>query len=242
MKSVFIKELTSFFNALTAFLIISLFLIAIGLLMWVFPSTSVLDYGFATMDTLFALSPYVLMFIVPAITMRSIAEEKKAGTLELLLTKPITSWGVILGKYLAIAVVLLFTLFPTIIYYISIHQLGNPIGNIDTPGVIGSYVGLLLLALAYSSIGLFSSSLTDNQIISFIIAVFISFIFFLGFDSLAEVNVWGTTSFYLEQLGFVVHYDSLSKGLLDLRDVVYFLSVIFVFLLFTHLNLNSRKW
>src|SRR5436190_20269766 len=166
MLQILTKEFNSFLNSLIAYLVIGVFLTGIGLLMWVFPETSVLDYGYADMDTLFSFGPYVFIFLIPAITMRSFAEEKKGGTMELLLTKPLRDWDIILGKYLAGFFLILVALIPTIIYYFSIRQLGNPVGNIDTPGVIGSYIGLVLLGGVFCSVGIFASSITPNQIVA----------------------------------------------------------------------------
>ncbi|WP_339815186.1 gliding motility-associated ABC transporter permease subunit GldF [uncultured Imperialibacter sp.] len=240
MWTVFSKEVNSFLNSLIAYVVIAVFLTGIGLLMWVFPETSVLDYGYADMETLFSLGPYVLMFLIPAITMRLFAEEKKGGTLELLLTRPLSEVQIIGGKYLAGLFLVVFTLLPTALYYFSISSLGNPPGNLDTAGILGSYVGLVLLGAAFTSIGLMASSLSENQIIAFILAVFLCFFLFTGFNSIAAINVWGSYSLFLEQLGMLTHYNSLSKGLLDSRDIVYFLSVIFIFLLITRLKLNQR--
>ncbi|MEQ8476785.1 gliding motility-associated ABC transporter permease subunit GldF [Fulvivirga sp.] len=236
------KELNGFLNSLIAYIVISVFLTGIGLLMWVFPETSVLEYGYADMETLFALGPYVFMFLIPAITMRMFAEEKKAGTIELLLTKPLTDWQIILGKYFSGFLLVLFALIPTLVYYYTIYQLGNPVGNVDTAGVVGSYIGLALLGGVFTSIGVFSSLITTNQIVSFIIAVFLCFIFYTGFESLASINVWGAASLFLEQLGIVYHYRAMSKGLLDTRNLIYFLSVIGVMLMFTKFILGSRRW
>jgi ABC-2 type transport system permease protein len=236
------KELNGFLNSLIAYIVISVFLTGIGLLMWVFPETSVLEYGYADMETLFALGPYVFMFLIPAITMRMFAEEKKAGTIELLLTKPLTDWQIILGKYFSGFLLVLFALIPTLVYYYTIYQLGNPVGNVDTAGVVGSYIGLGLLGGVFTSIGVFSSLITTNQIVSFIIAVFLCFIFYTGFESLASINVWGAASLFLEQLGIVYHYRAMSKGLLDTRNLIYFLSVIGVMLMFTKFILGSRRW
>ncbi len=236
------KELNGFLNSLIAYIVISVFLTGIGLLMWVFPETSVLEYGYADMETLFALGPYVFMFLIPAITMRMFAEEKKAGTIELLLTKPLTDWQIILGKYFSGFLLVLFALIPTLVYYYTIYQLGNPVGNVDTAGVIGSYIGLALLGGVFTSIGVFSSLITTNQIVSFIIAVFLCFIFYTGFESLASINVWGAASLFLEQLGIVYHYRAMSKGLLDTRNLIYFLSLISAMLMFTKFILGSRRW
>ena len=242
MVSVFIKEVNLFLNSLIAYIVIGVFLTGIGLLTWVFPDTNVLDYGYASLETLFNLGPYVLMFLIPAITMRMFAEEQKTGTIELLLTRPLTDWDIIIGKFLASWLLVAFSILPTLIYYVSIYQLGNPVGNLDTPGIIGSYIGLILLGGLFASIGIFSSSLTDNQIISFILAVFFCFLFFEGFNSIAAIDVWGTFSLLIEQVGIIYHYNSLSKGLLDFKDLVYFLSVIVLFLVFTFTVIESRKW
>ncbi|MEM9858551.1 MAG: gliding motility-associated ABC transporter permease subunit GldF [Bacteroidota bacterium] len=242
MIQVFAKEFNSFLNSLIAYIVISVFLTGIGLLMWVFPDTSVLEYGYADMETLFTLAPYVFMFLIPAITMRMFAEERRSGTIELLLTKPLTDWQIILGKYFSGWLLVVFALLPTLIYYWSVSQLGNPVGNIDTAAVIGSYIGLILLGGLFTSIGIVSSLLTTNQIVSFIIAVFLCFIFYSGFSSLAAINDWGSGALLFEQLGILYHYNALSKGLIDTRDVLYFVSVILLMLLFTKLILGSRKW
>lgn len=241
MWTIFAKEVNSFLNSLIAYVVIAVFLTGMGLLMWVFPDTNVLDYGYADMETLFRLGPYVFMFLIPAITMRLLAEERKGGTLELLLTRPLSVVQIIGGKYLAGFFLVIFTLLPTLVYYFSISYLGNPAGNIDTAGVMGSYIGLGLLGAVFTAIGLFASSITENQIVAFILAVFMCFLLFSGFSSLASINVWGGFSLLLEQLGILYHYNTLSKGLIDLRDVVYFVSVVFLFLLFTQMNLSQRK-
>jgi len=241
MWTIFAKEVNSFLNSLIAYVVIAVFLTGMGLLMWVFPDTNVLDYGYADMETLFRLGPYVFMFLIPAITMRLLAEERKGGTLELLLTRPLSVTQIIGGKYLAGFFLVVFTLLPTLVYYFSISYLGNPTGNIDTAGVMGSYIGLALLGAVFTAIGLFASSITENQIIAFILAVFMCFLLFSGFSSLAAIDVWGGASLLLEQLGILYHYNTLSKGLIDSRDLVYFVSVVFLFLLFTQMNLSQRK-
>lgn len=242
MIQVLSKEFNSFLNSLIAYVVIGVFLTGIGLLMWVFPETSVLDYGYADMDTLFSLGPYVYIFLIPAITMRSFAEESKGGTLELLLTKPLSDWDVILGKFLACFFLVILSLVPTLIYYFSVYALGNPVGNIDTAGVMGSYVGLVFLGAVFCSIGIFSSSLTSSQIVSFIVSAFLCYILFAGFDSLSLVNVWSDKSLFIKQLGLLYHYEALSKGLIDSRHLVYFASVIALMLLFTRIILGSRSW
>lgn len=242
MFSIYIKEINSFLDSLIAYIVIGVFLTGIGLLMWVFPETSVLNYGFADMTTLFALGPYVFMFLIPAITMRTFAEEKRAGTIELLLTRPLTEWDIILGKYLSSFTLVLFAIIPTLVYYFSIYKLGNPEGNLDSAGIAGSYIGLALLGAVFTAIGVLASSLTENQIVAFIVAVFFCFIFYSGFGSFASIDVWQSSSLFIEKMGILYHYTSMSKGLIDSRDLVYFLSVIVVMLLITHIVIGSRKW
>ncbi len=242
MIQVMAKEFNSFLNSLIAYVVIGVFLTGMGLLMWVFPETSVLEYGYADMDTLFSLGPYVFIFLIPAITMRSFAEEKKSGTMELLLTKPLTDWDIILGKFFACFLLVLFALLPTLIYYFTISVLGNPAGNIDTPGVIGSYIGLALLGGVFCSVGMVASSITSNQIVAFILAAFLCFILFTGFESIATLNPWSANALLIKQFGVLYHYDALSKGLIDSRDVIYFLSVGAFMLMISKTVLSSRSW
>ncbi|QOI97698.1 MAG: gliding motility-associated ABC transporter permease subunit GldF [Flammeovirgaceae bacterium] len=242
MIQILTKEFNAFLNSLIAYIVIGVFLTSMGLLMWVFPETSVLNYGFADMDTLFSLGPYVFIFLIPAITMRSFAEEKRAGTLELLFTRPLTDWDIVLGKFLAGFLLVLFALLPTGIYYLSVYLLGDPVGNVDTSGVIGSYIGLVLLAGVFCAVGLLASSITTNQIVSFILAAFLCFFLFTGFNSLAALNVWSGNVLVIKQLGILYHYESLGRGLIDSRDVVYFLSVTALFLLATKTILSARTW
>jgi len=242
MYNILKKELSEFLNSLIAYAVITVFLTGIGLLMWVFPDTSILEYGYADMETLFGLGPYVMMFLIPAITMRTFAEEFKNGTIELLFTRPVTDWQIILGKYFAGLIIVIISIAPTLIYYFSVGALGNPVNNLDTPGIIGSYMGLILLGAIFTSVGMLSSSITRNQIVSFIFSVFICFILYSGFRSLAGINVWGDWSVFLDQLGIIYHYNSLSRGLIDTRNIVYFISVISLMLFTTKLILGSRKW
>lgn len=242
MIHVLSKEFNSFLNSLIAYVVIGVFLTGIGLLMWVFPETSVLDYGYADMETLFSLGPYVFIFLIPAITMRSFAEESRGGTLELLLTKPLSDWDIILGKFLASFLLVFLSILPTVIYYFSVRALGNPVGNIDTPGVLGSYIGLLLLGAVFCAIGIFASSLTSNQIVSFIVAAFFCYLLFAGFESLSLLDVWSEHTLFIRELGLLFHYESLSKGLIDSRNLVYFGSVITVMLLITRIILGARSW
>jgi ABC-2 type transport system permease protein len=236
------KEINTFLNSLIAYIIIAVFLTGIGLLLWVFPETSILEYGFADMGSFFSLCPYIFMFLIPAITMRMFSEEKRGGTLELLLTRPIRDIDIILGKYLAGVFLVTFSILPTILYYFTISYLGNPVGNIDTAGVIGSYFGLFLLGAAFTSIGIFSSSFTENQVTAFIIAVFLSFLFYFGFNAISGLGMFGGNADIIDQMGILYHYNSMSKGLIDSRDIIYFLSVIAGMIMLTNLILRSRKW
>jgi ABC-2 type transport system permease protein len=240
MITILKKEFNDFLNSLVAYVVMGIFLIGIGLLMWVFPETNVLDYGYASMETLFAVAPYVFMFLVPAITMKSFAEEKRNGTIELLYTLPFRNSDIILGKFLAGFLLVCFSVIPTLIYYYTISYLGNPPGNLDTPGIIGSYIGLILLGAVFTSIGILSSALSGNQIVSFILAAFLSFVVYSGFDSLAAINIWSDTAYLVRQLGILFHYEILAKGLIDFQSILYFLTVIVLFLFLTKVTLNGQ--
>lgn len=242
MVTIFIKELRSFLSSFIAYIVIIVFLTGVGLFMWMFPSTNVLDYGYADMESLFSLAPYVFMFLIPAITMRTFAEEKKSGTMELLFTRPLTDWDILLGKYFSSLVLVIFALVPTAVYFFSVYQLGHDIGNIDIKGTMGSYFGLILLGAVFTSIGVLASVFTESQIVSFIIALFLCFIFYEGFGYLANIRDTSNFSYYIVQMGISYHYETIRKGLVDSRNLVYFVSVIVVMLLTTKLILGSRKW
>ena len=239
MLSILKKEINSYLSSLVAYITIGVFLLVLSLFLWVFPESSLLDYGYAGLDSLFSTAPYLFMFLIPAITMRSLAEERKEGTFELLLTRPLTDWQIVAGKYLACLFLVFFALVPTLIYYYSVYQLGNPQGNIDTGGVIGSYIGLFLLGGCFCAIGLFASSVSQNQIISFTIAVFLCFFFYSGFDSLGRILSF--QSFGLENLGITEHYQSVSRGVLDTRDLVYFIVLSGVFICLTLFVLLKQR-
>lgn len=240
MISIFKKEITAYLSSLVAYVTIGTFLLVLGLFLWVFPDSSVLDYGYAGLDSLFNIAPYLFMFLIPAITMRSFAEEYKEGTFELLTTRPLTDWQILLGKYLACVALVLFALLPTLVYVYSIYSLGNPVGNLDTGAIIGSYIGLFLLGSTFVAIGVFASSLTKNQIIAFTIAVFLCFFAFAGLDSLS--GLLAVQSYALSDFGINQHYSAISRGVLDSRDLVYFLSVVAFFLLLTKITIGVRKW
>jgi len=234
------KEIIAYLSSLVAYITIGIFLLVLGLLLWIFPDTSILDYGYADLSSLFNTTPYLFMFLIPAITMRSLAEEKKEGTFELLATRPITDWQIVLGKYFACLLLVLLALLPTLVYVYSVYQLGNPVGNLDTGAIIGSYIGLFLLGATFVAIGIFASSITKNQIIAFAIAVFMCFFMFSGFDSLS--GLWSFQNTEIQNFGINEHYQAISRGVLDTRDLVYFLSVAGLFLLLTKTVLGGRKW
>ncbi len=242
MISILFKEIAGFFTSWVAYIIMAAFMLVTGLFLWVFPESSILDYGYAGLDSFFNIAPYLFIFLVPAITMRAIAEEKKEGTFELLATRPLSDWDILFGKFLACLAIVLLTLLPTLIYYFSIHQLGITNGNIDTGAVIGSYIGLVLLTSAFTSIGLFTSSLSNNQIISFTIAVFLCFFSFSGFDSISSIISLQQIGSFLTELGINQHYQSVSRGVLDTRDLIYFLSFTALFLFLSKTILGARKW
>jgi ABC-2 type transport system permease protein len=242
MWSILKKEVSGFLSSLIAYISMIVFLLVMGLFVWVFPDTSILEYGFASLDSFFGVAPWIFLFLIPAITMRSFSEENKSGTIELLVTRPITDLQIILGKYFAGLIIVLVTLLPTLLYYYTIYQLGATKGNVDSGAVIGSYIGLIFLAASIVSIGIFASSISDNQIVAFILAVFISFICFAGFDSFSKLDLFGKVDNIIAQLGINDHYQSMSRGVVDSRDLIYFLGFIGFFILLTKTVLESRKW
>jgi ABC-2 type transport system permease protein len=240
MYALFIKEITSFFHSLTGYMVIIIFLLINSLFMWVFDGAmNLLDGGYATMDTLFVLAPWVFLMLIPAITMRSFADEKRTGTMDLLLTRPLSEVQIIMAKYFAALVLIILAILPTLIYYYSIVLLGNPAGNIDKGGTWGSYIGLIFLAGAYAAIGMFCSSLTDNLIIAFLLAAFICLTMCYGFEQAGTLFSATKAGTLIVSAGIIDHYSSLSRGVIDSRDVVYFLAVIAVFLLLTRSRLKS---
>lgn len=236
------KEIAQFFNSMVGVIAISIFLILTALFTFLIPSTSVLDSGFANLDTFFSNGPLFFLFLIPAITMRLFSEEYNSGTIELLATKPLTSNQVVLGKYFAALTIEVLALLPTLVYFYTIYQLATPIGNIDTGGIIGSYIGLFFLAGGFTAIGLFSSALTSNQIVSFLLAVVLSFLFYMGFDFLSELPLlFGSLDYIVQRFGINAHYMSMSRGVVDTRDLLYFVSLIIIFILFTKLVYSRKK-
>lgn len=224
-------------------MVIGVFLAVLGLLLWVFPDYSILEESYAQLDGLFQLAPTIFMFLIPAITMRSFAEEQQTGTIELLLTRPVSDWQIVSGKFLACFALVAVALLPTGMYYLTVWQLGAPKGNLDSGGILGSYIGLLSLAAVFVAIGVFASSLTNNQIVAFILATFLCFFFYLTFDYLSRLPVFfGKSDDIVQSLGIQYHYEAMSRGVIDTRNVVYFASLISFFLLATVLSLGRRRW
>lgn len=243
MYTLYKKEIFAFLNSLIGYIAIVVFLLINGLFLWIFPmGFNIIDYGYASLDNLFMISPVVFLFLIPAITMRSFADEKRGGTIEMLLTKPLTDMQIIMSKYLAGVSLVIFSLLPTLIYAISVYLLGLPKGNMDMGGMWGSYIGLLFLASAFVAIGIFVSSITDNQIVAFMLALIISGFAYIGFGFVASLSLFGKTDLLIMSLGIEAHYASMSRGVVDTRDVIYFLSVIGIFILLTKTSLESRKW
>lgn len=238
------KEVNSFLNSLIGYIVILVFLVTISLFLWIFPggNFNIPDSGYATMEGLFILTPFVYLFLIPAITMRLFSEEKKTGTIELLLTKPLTEFQVVFAKYLAGVILVIFSLIPTIIYYLTIYNVSLPAGNVDSGAIWGSYTGLILLGAVFTAIGLFASAVSDNQVVAFITAFFLCLFLLQGFESIAGLTNTGWLSTLLFNLGINAHYLSLSRGVIDTRDIVYFLSVISLFLMLTKTAMESRKW
>ena len=241
MFNIFQKEINGFLHSLIAYVVIGVFLTSIGMLVWVFPESNILDYGYADLSAFFNLVPFVLMFLIPAITMKMIAEETKSGSLEILIVKPVTIMDIILGKYFAGLTLTLVAIIPTLIYYYSVYQLAYPVGNVDSAGVIGSYLGLLLLSSVFTAIGIFTSAITRNQVVAFIVSAFLSFLLYTGLNSLAGLDIWSSFYGFLAQLSLEYHYNAMSRGLLDSRDIIYFLSVNIIFLVGTKLILEWRR-
>ncbi len=241
MAALYKKEILGFLSTITGWVVIGIFLTVTGLFLWVFPSgVNVLDNGYANLYGLFSLAPFVFLFLVPAVTMNSLAEEKRTGTLELLLIRPLNDTRIVLAKYFAAFTLVVLALLPTLVYYFSVYHLGFPVGDIDSGGFWGSFIGLLFLGAAFTAIGIFSSSLTNNPIVSFLVAVVLSAFIYMGFDFLSPF--FGEEAFFVQSFGISAHYASMSRGVIDSRDVIYFLSLISFFLFLSVSFLGRRKW
>ena len=240
MWSVCKKEFRQFFSSLTGYIAIVVFLLLNGLFLFVFPDTNILDFGYATLDKFFELSPWILLLLIPAITMRSFADEFKSGTFEILQTRPLSRWQVVTGKYAGSFLVVIIALVPTVLYAISVEQLAST-GGIDTGGTIGSYIGLILLAAVFVAIGICCSSFTANAVVAFIAGAFVCFLLYSGFNAISRLPALASgADYYVEMLGIDFHYRSISRGVADSRDVIYFLSMILFFLVLTSRNLLKR--
>ncbi len=242
------KEISVFLSSLIGYIVIIFFLAINGLFMWVFnmdfnilrPGSML--YGYASLDGLFMIAPFIFLFIIPAVTMHLFADERRGGTIELLLTKPVSDMQIIFSKYLAGVILVMIAILPTLIYVLSVWQLGIEPGNLDKGGVIGSYIGLFFLASAFVAVGLFASSLTSNQIVAFILALFFCGFSYIGFESIHNLELFGKVDLFIKSLGINAHYISMSRGMIDTRDVIYFLSFIALFILLTKISLQRRKW
>ena len=243
MLTIFKKEINSFFSSITGYVVMIVFLLALGLFVWVFPDSNVLDYGYSSLDPLFFYAPWIFIFLIPAITMKSFSEEIKSGTIELLSTRPVTDLQIVLGKYFASLFLVVFSIAPTLIYFYTIYQLGAPKGNMDIGATWGSFIGLIFLSATFVSIGIFTSSITSNQIVAFILAVFLCFFSYLAFDMLSKLNIFqGTIDTLVQNIGINYHYQSISRGVVDTRDALYFISFVTIFILLTRTSLQSKKW
>lgn len=237
MIAILRKELNLFFASPIGYLVILVFLLANGLFLWIFKGDfNILNAGFADLNSFFFLTPWFFIFLIPAITMRSFSDEIKLGTIEILKTKPITDWQIVIGKYLGSFILIILALIPTITYVYTINQLGNPVGNLDFGTTVGSYFGLLFMASAFTAIGLFTSTLSNNQIVAFILGIALSFFMFYGFEAIADLNL--INNYQIENIGMYAHFKSISRGVIDTRDVLYFISITFFFLYLTKIKFD----
>jgi ABC-2 type transport system permease protein len=240
MKSIVVREIKSFFGSPIGYLVIAIFLLLNGLFLWVFDGEyNILQSGFADLSPFFTLSPWIFIFLIPAVTMRSFSDEKKQGTIELLLTKPLSIWQIVNGKFLGAFLLIVLAIAPTLIYVYVLSNLGITEGNIDFGSTMGSYFGLLFLVAAYTAIGIFTSTLSENQIVAFILSVFLCFFFYFGFEGISSFTTEFQNSVAL--LGMDYHFKSMARGVLDTRDILYFCSVCFLFLSLTVYQLKSLK-
>jgi len=236
------KEIRQFFSSLTGIIALAVFLLLNGLFLFVFPDSNILSFGYATLDKFFELSPWILTFLVPAITMRSLADEFRGGNYEILQTKPLGYGQIVAGKYLGCLLIVALALLPTLVYVFSIQALSGENAGLDVGGTIGSYIGLFFLAAVFTAIGICCSSLTSNAVIAFIISAFACFLLYMGFNAISRIAALASgADYYIEMMGIDFHYRSISRGVVDLRDIIYFISLIGFFLLFTQRNLIKRR-
>ncbi len=234
------KELRQFFSSLTGYITIILFLLITGFFLFFLKDTNLFDFGYATLDQFFDFAPWIFLFLIPALSMRSFADEFKTGTFEILQTKPLTNWQIVLGKYFALIVVIIITLLPTLLYVYTIHYLAAG-GGVDTGGITGSYIGLLFLSAVFAAISLWCSSLTSNAVVAFLTGCFACLILYFGFNAISKLSVFsGNADYFLEMAGIDFHYRSISRGVVDTRDIIYFISIIFLFLFSTQKILSKK--
>jgi ABC-2 type transport system permease protein len=234
------KEWQQFFSSLTGYIALAVFLLINGLLLFVFPDSNILDFGYASLGSFFSLAPWVLLFLVPTVTMRSLADEYKQGTFELLSTLPLKPSQIVWGKFFGALLIVVCALLPTIIYALSVQQLSIT-GGIDIGATAGSYIGLIFLGAVFTAVGICASSFTQNTVVAFIAGAFVCFLLYNGFDAISKLPVFNAgADYYIEMLGINFHYRSISRGVIDLRDLVYFISIIIFFLFITQRNLVRR--
>ncbi len=239
MFAILKKEFNTFFASPIGYLVIAVFLLINGLFLWVFKGDfNILHAGFSDLTSFFYLAPWFFIFLIPAITMRSFSDEIRLGTIEILKTKPLSNWQIVLGKYLGAFLLIILALIPTLTYVYTIDQLGNPTGNLDLGSTLGSYLGLLFLSAAFTAIGLFTSTLSNNQIVAFIAGVVLSFLMYYGFEAIAELNILKNLN--IQNIGMKEHFKSISKGVIDTKDILYFASVTFFFLFLTKTNFDKK--
>lgn len=248
MWSIYLKEIKSFLSSLAGYVVLLVFLVATGLLLWVLPDTNILpnanilDYGYASLEQFFAIAPVVLMFLIPAITMKTFSDEYKSGTIEWLMTKPLSTFQILMGKYWASFTLAIIGLIPTLIYLISINWLAIEGGALDFGGITGSYLALMFLVASFTAVGVFASSLTDNQIVSFLVALVLCFVLYSGFEGLSRVSAFsGKSDYFIELLGLDYHYTSMSKGVLAFKDLIYFVSIIALFIYLTYFAIAQKQ-
>ncbi len=240
MYAIYKREIQSFFTSPIGYLVIGLFLILSGLFLWVFKGEyNIFDYGFADLSNFFFLAPWVFLFLIPAITMKSFSEERKSGTLELLFIKPISLWQTVLGKFFGALTLVIIAIIPTFLYVYTISELGTIVGNLDMGVILGSYFGLLFLMASYTAIGIFASTLSQNQIVAFLLALILCFICFYGFQGLSTLFSEGNYILTIASLGMKAHFESIARGVMDTRDLIYFIGLTIFFLFLTVVQLKK---
>ena len=242
MITLYKKEISIFFSTIIGYLIIGLFLLISSLILWHdISEINILDNAYASMDSFFSIAPLIFLLFIPSVSMRVFSEEFNTGTIETLITKPISSFEIVTAKFFAVLSLVIIAILPTITYVISIYFLGETTGNLDLAAVVGSYIGLILLSSIFSSISVYASSLSSNQIVAFILAIIMSSFFFFGFDILSQLPYLQIVDLTLQKIGISYHYNMMSKGLLKVSDLVYFMSVSLLFIKLTEVVIKNKK-